>query len=540
MHNLTGSERRVAALSVLVISFTANLTVADEPPAYIGGVNTIPKLQISRDLLSSKPVIHGRLRSLRRVGDIVVQLVTSMRDQGEYAETIKGIDDDLADSGVDLGRPFGMLWFLNRDFPPEWPILTYMTKGAGFDEQSTLEVDGIAFESDDSDYDEAYRQLAPAELRKWVVESPAKHDLEVIFTPEAVPQAWRNMVAGYLRQAEGQSLRLANAQEVEPDRKMRTAFGVMLLQFSELAARETKQIRLTANIHADSSSTIAFHAEADADSGYEQFLHQFRGLPTRFAPFRQSSENDTLIWSFQSDKRIGENLATFVDGVAEAIAGKIRPADLPSGGLNPLLLAMRETCRAGRLEGFAQLVGEPRSGLVALGAFDIQTSEPVNTGLVELLQFVCDDDSSLKLETDAENYAGVRLHRIEVSDVEEFEQLCGGPIEFWIGCDRDTLWWATGGGDCGLELMHAIDLASSQPPARIEAGIELKLTWKRWLAAQEDDDERAEWTRFGSLDQTGLKVTLGPTRHGARFQCDLGAAWSRYIVLDMFELGDGI
>ena len=334
------------------------------------------------------------------------------------------------------------------------------------------------------------------------------NDLGFGVFPEAVPAGLRTVFVTFLRNAAEAELQQKD-DEVEADYRARKATGDYFLDLAEEILNQSDGASFGLDFHEDGRVEINARIDAQKDSQLSDFLDHFGGRPSRFRKLSGDLTSDSLNISMDLDESTKEWLMQLVKSASTKISGELEIENYETHPVRELFVSLQKTLAKGHFDFLFQVVGQPRVGVVLMGAMHIEEGEEVNGAVTELLRMISEQTDEVIITLNAESHGGIEFHTVQPKNSNtDMNSFFGEPPSLWIGAGKSTIWFAFGGGETTfLELVTAVDIAAETPPVEEEGdtvAIRGNYNIGRWVGLMAPDESRQPETE--ATPELGVSV----------------------------------
>lgn len=480
--------------------------------------------------VAERPWVTGWVSSIARLltaCDIVYDSV----NRPDLADTLEDRLDFRDFQGIDRTRPFGFFWtwddekdapatiFLPAKEMPE--LMQTATFGVvGFhkvrDDQYEIERPGVPYHvlvrngyalfGEEVAALHALRE-APDRITR---ELRDKYDVALVIDQRQVPRAARTAWVESLR---AQVEPWLQPQDDEPQESafLRRALGKGLLDACEQVLqdvetvtiggridRRTYQLRLEVVVQAEPGSTMA--AELNRLVVHRS---EFSALVNRDA-----SAGLAINWPLM-------------------LLGK------------DLIALNKDLAVAGRLDMGVQLVGGDWNDMTLIAGMRGPEASALNAALPQVLRRLEKSGKLSAVEQGPETYRNVAIRSVRPTALPDLLQsVAPGAAEFWIGQEKNTVWFAAGVPDSTRErLKAAIDAIAETPPEdRARSVVQARLAVGQWPTVLPLLNPQDTQTELGN-SRDGFRLSVEPALNGFKIQLVaeegllrvIGRHWTREV-----------
>jgi len=216
---------------------------------------------------------------------------------------------------------------------------------------------------------------------------------------------------------------------------------------------------------------------AAPDSDFAAQLLEATGTPSYFHAAIDETVPMSLSYSAnlaEADRKTFLTMVKFGEpevnrGVAELPADTL-PEDVPQlETIRSLFSSLQATIKAGHLDGFVQMFGEPPEKFVLLGGVKLVDAGGFGVGVSDLLERARKSESNTDIELSVASHGDIVFHRLTGREEpnQRDRRLFGDKPALYVGAGNEAVWFAVGGDEAIPTLKAIIDkVAASQasPP----------------------------------------------------------------------------
>lgn len=501
--------------------------------------------------------------------------IAAMFDASGRSDMTDMIEGFLADKagnldGVDRTKPFGFMFFLSDDLPPQPTRVTFVpvsdvdafirTASLGPAKPEKVEgkenvyrfpfgrrnrginmviENGYAFAASN---EEILTDLPDPEP---IVRGMAsRYDVSVSAMIRNVPPLMKDFFIATL-QGSAQAELQQRDDESEAAHQMRKAGGQNMLEFMTQVLRDGEQITLGLEAKPEEkSAALELLIDATAESEFSEFMKNIGGRKSIFEPLHSDSNPLSMTVSWKMDRREQEAATGLVNGLELALKEQLpETIAAPAGRMAD---SLRATVEQEHFNAVFQFVPVDKQEFALIGAMKLVGSQTFGGALREILDSVGELDEIDSVELDVHQHQNVTFHRL-VADKARDEDLriYGGHPSVYLGTGNGIFWFGVGGDKLLTELDFAIDLMLETPPgslsgstAPFQAAFRL-LPWMS-LPPGENDDLNGRELALEAMEKgkDAVHVDVRPTETGGRVRMQFDEGFVRLLGLVLAQLYD--
>lgn len=547
---------------------------------------------------SGPPIAVINVASVERVLDDIDYLFGSV-DRGDMSEVVDGLLGNVGDlSGLERGKPFGVLVFLKPGLVPQPAVVAYLPVADAAALARTVELGPVVTKKVAegryeiigrrqtlyADMIGDYAFVANDELlldREFPIPDEefgrltTRYDVSLEVRPENIPPGMRDLFVSLLQSNAQAELQQRN-NESDAAYAFRKAQGLQNLRMVEAMLKETRSLTLGLDVSRENRKAVLELAiEAIEGTPHLEALQSLADDPSRFAPLLNddvplaasinsklddhSKEAQTEMLNAgqlrlataltRLDQREGRGAAED-DADRETTSNESRPNFEPNPADTALAARifdpLREAVQQGNLDGFVQLRGDPEQKFVAIGAIKIPGAAGMEPAIREVIDRVRsarpEAAATFEVQYGANEAGGIDFHRIAGRRIRDRDKaIWGDAPAIYLGFGSDVIWAAIGGPRAVAVLDEAVTRIKESGPVernRDAAPVQIVLTANR-LVGIDPDAENLDLARdaFEEGDDK-LRIDFRPTEKGGRLRIEIEEGFIRLLGLGVSKRFD--
>lgn len=492
--------------------------------------------------------------------------------RSDMTDMIEGFLEDKAGNldGIDRTKPFGFMFFLSDDLPPQPTRVTFIpvsdidafirTASLGPAKPEKVEgkenvykfpfgrrnrginmviENGYAFAASNEDI------LVDLPDPEPIVRGMAsRYDVSVSAMIRNVPPLMKEFFIATL-QGSAQAELQQRDDESEAAHQMRKAGGQNMLDFMTQVLRDGEQITLGLEAKPEEKvAALELLLDATPESEFSEFMQNIGGRKSIFEPLQSDTNPLTMSVSWKMDRREKEAATGLVNGFELALKEQL-PETIVSP-IGRLADSLRATVEQEHLNAVFQFVPVDKGEFALLGGMKLVGSQTFGTAIREILNIVGELDGIDSVELDVHEHQNVKFHRLIADNARDEDlRIYGGHPSVFLGTGNGIFWFGVGGDKLLTELDFAIDLMLETPPGSLSGStapfqaVFRLLPWMS-LPAPENEDINGRELTMEAMEpgNDAVRVDVRPTETGGRVRMQFDEGFVRLLGLVLAQLYD--
>lgn len=472
--------------------------------------------------------------------------------------------------GIDRTRPFGFLFFLNDQLPPQPARVTFVpvsdidafirTASLGPAKPEKVEgkenvyrfpfgrrnrginmviENGYAFAASDESMLEDLPD--PETIVRGMV---SRYDVSVAALIRNIPPLMKDFFIASL-QGSAQAELQQRDDESDAAHKMRKAGGQSTLELMTQVLRDGEQITLGLEAIPDEKmAALELLIDATPESEFSEFVKNIGGRKSIFEPLHSDTNPLTMSISWKMDRREKEMMTGMIDGLELALKEQL-PEQIatPTGRMAD---SLRATVEQEHFNAVFQFVPIEKTEFALLGGMKLVGSETFGTALREIMGALNEVEGIDSVELDVHQHQNVNFHRLIAEDARDEDlRIYGGHPSVYLGSGNGIFWFGVGGDRITNELDFAIDLMLETPPGSLtgsSAPFQAVFRLLPWMSLPppENDDVNGRELTMEAMEpgNDAVRIEVRPTETGGRVRMQFEEGFVRLLGLVLAQLYD--
>jgi len=360
----------------------------------------------------------------------------------------------------------------------------------------------------------------------------AAYDVAATLNLKAIPEETRDLLMAFLKNSSETELQQRD-NEPETAYKIRRAAGESNLALVDQLFKQGEQFTIGWGVSGEQKQAalelVMQYAPGSELAKLSNELHTGRSV---FANMLQTNTPMTLSIAARMTKSTKKFLNEAFTVAEDDIKKKLGESD-DATPIIEIFKVLKATAAEGMLDAAVQFNAEPAGPFTLVGGIKLADGDQMATALAQIMPLLKSNPSFAEVQSDAAEYKGVKLHRIEGKDVRpQDEVLYGGKPSLYFGSAGKVLWFGVGGERALPAIKQAIDEMEKPAAEAVAVPFQFVMNLAQWM----DVLDRNRNGGFGSRARTAfskggdsLRIDVRPLENGARLRVQFDEAFLRLV-----------